>query len=414
MVRLLSDVDGKIKHILLNLQGPADARRIGHIVKGFDKNAEVTVVYHGNSSESLPSHLLVKTKKVLRKELSALETLVSELPGGRRVNLLAIGNTPWIWVQDLVHVQEGGFILPSRPLTKKVISEQEGLAQRTVIELMNSHFWEQHRFHVDPREPILNNSDGGDLIAFGERLYVGNCLVGNYLRHQMGVNLYHGIRKGSYSKARNAVLGHLSRFDSERKSRLVGMERQPLEAHLDLVFTPISEDCVIVADIRSTLQKLVLPREIMPVPEQSRLADQLEFLAEKLAKDYEKVVRIPCIPRLYAPRGYNGEPVYSAIGDGSNTIFWPFVLDFISFNNVIQERFRDGDKVVHRIYMPLYPKVEAYGVPFDTSRVFNLQIEAVKVYMALGCEVRPVPFSVLAGYDGALRCSVKVLERTKV
>ena len=398
--RLLSDVDGKIRHVLLCLTEGYDAERVGSIIKAFDDDVEVSVVHETGKQGKVPNYLLTKAKSLLHIGMSGgLERVVSELPNRKKVNFIAVQSKPWMWAQDLIHVSEGKVVSPSRSVNEQAGSERGRFAQQTSLELITQQFWSEHGFSVEAKETGLNNSDGGDLIVLGDTVFVGGGLIDNYLHFKMGVKNVFTAGGKTFERARNSVMSGLKAYEGGRKFRFVSLHNSPFPGHLDMVFTPLSEDCFVLADIKGAISMLNLPREVKLAPPYHILVDLLEDLAERLASQHKsvKIVRIPCIPRL-------------VLGTDDKSP----LTHFMSFNNVLQERFKGKNGVNnHRVYVPAYnvlpsPLALRY---IDVDALLRLQNDALNVYRGLGHDIRPVTFPLISGYDGALRCSVKVLER---
>lgn len=392
MKRLLSDVDGKISHVLLCLAAHRDIRRVASIVAAFDKEVEITIACHHDFGKQLSSRTWAAVKKLLQRSLSAPEQLAVNLPGGRRINLLPMDEDPWIWAQDLIHVLEKKILSASISEAENALSEIERLSQKTSLGLLKQQFWIDHQFTVAEATEIgLGNSDGGDLIACGEMVFVGDGMIGSHLKYRMGQrNKY--VKQETYEKAKDRVLRGLRTLEEERTFCVL-----PFQAdHLDMVLTPISEDCFALADIEQTIDALRLPPNVSIQDRYKTCAGALDNLAGAISSKCVgvRVVRIPCVPPL--------------VCDGR-------VLNhFTSYNNIVQEKFRfsDGD-VKHRAYIPIYchsPELFRYVNP---GHWFGFLKSAIHAYRGIGLEVRTVPFLLEPAQHigGGLRCSVKVLER---
>ena len=393
MTRLLSDVDGKISHVLLCLAGPRDIRRVASIVATFDKEVEITIACHHDFGKQLSSQTWAVAKNLLRGNLSVPEQLAVSLPGGRRINLLPMHEDPWIWAQDLIHVLEKKILVPSISETENVLSDIGRLSKKTSSGLLKQQFWIDHQFTVaEATEMVgLGNSDGGDLIVCGETVFVGDGMIGQHLKYGMNQrNKY--VRHGTYAKAKDHVLRWLSALEEERTFCVL-----PFQAdHLDMVLTPISEDCLALADIEQTIDALRLSPNVSIQDRYKTYASALQDLAGAISSQCVgvRVIRIPCVPPLVC----NGR-----------------VLNhFTSYNNIVQEKFRfSGGNVKHRAYIPIYshsPELFRYVNPANWSGFLKSAIDA---YRAIGLEVRNVPFLLehATHFGGGLRCSVKVLER---
>lgn len=399
--RLLSDIEGKIKHILMASTDINDVRRVKSTIDSFDEDVEVTIAYQGNQ-DGIPNRRLARAKRFLRID-SHLEHIVAEIDG-REVNFLPVENYVWPWIQDCLHVLEGKRVFASYPLNDLPYSQRQK-AQRTSLELIASPFWEEHGFAASTNGEREHHTEGGDFIAMGETVFVGNQQMFNYLAYKMGFSPISGLSGKAYTKSKKILLDALKLLDSERTVYIVGAPGQILQHHVDMVFTPVDEPHVVVADIHQTLAYLDLPNEVKVAPFYKNLADQLEIIAEILAKNFD-VHRIPCIPRLYVPRKANRQNK-AEISEYDNSL--DIVPTFLSFNNVLQEKFSENGNKRHRIYMPVYP-VQAFP-RIDPSKLTKIQSNAHNTYASLGCEVRDVLFDTFPAPDGVLRCTTLVLER---
>lgn len=407
MPKLLSDVEGKIKHILIASPEVMDIPRVRYIVEAFDRDVAITVVYPGTPEDDAPTHFGSKAKRLFHRGLSHLEQLASELPGGRDITYLPSPNKPWMWVQDLIHVQEGNAIAPSRhSVALPTPSGRE--SQQNIADIVNNPFWEKHGFTINPNSANLYSTDGGDLIVMGNTVFVGGDILAKHLHYGMNVNVNRKVPSSAYERARSYVFSKLKTIDSERNYRVIDVGGQSLGHHLDIVFTPIDENTVVVSDIKSTLEYLNIPPQIRPVPTHQRLVSQLEEFAKRLKRKYENVVRVPLVPRLYIP----GNRIGSLRTEGDYTTASQDVFGLMTFNNVLQEQYTQNGRSIHRVYMPIYNIPEIVGLPgMDSSKFMDIQYQALNAYQSLGIEVRPILFGNIMGFDGALRCSVKVLAR---
>ena len=392
MRRLLSDVDGRIKHVLLCLSDPGDIRRVASIVRAFDEDVEVTIACHQDFGTQLPRQPLVAIKRLLRRNLSASERLAIDLPGRRKFNLLPVEGDPWIWAQDLIHVLDDKVLSPSIPEAEKALSGIGKLSQLTSSQLLKHRFWRDRGFEVAAAmTPTLSNSDGGDLIACGETLFVGGAMIGAHLKYKVGHSSKY-VKRANYKMAESRVLHEIKHLDDARTLCVL-----PFQAdHLDMVFTPVAENCLVLADINGPMEGLRLPANVSVQERYNRYAGAVENLAQAVSEKCSgaKVVRVPCVPPL--------------VCEGQ-------VLNhFTSYNNILQEKFRTpGGDLRHRVYVPVYSHAPALLRYINPANWFNIMNCAVDVYRSIGLEVRTVPFLLEPSkhIGGGLRCSVKVLER---
>lgn len=392
MNRLLSDIDGKIKHVLLCLAGSHDIQRIVAIVKAFDKDVEITIACHRAFGEQLSSRTRAVVKRLLRRNLSERDLLALSLPSGRTIHLLSMDEDPWIWAQDLVHISENKILSPSIAETERSLSEIGKLSQKTSSELLKQQFWIDHEFTVTGATELgLGNSDGGNLIACGETVFVGDGMIGQHLKHKMGQKNGH-VKQETYERAEGNVLRGLKELEGERRLCVL-----PFQAdHLDMAFTPISENSFVLADVSQAIEALRLPPHVSIQGSYRKYASALEKLASAISLKWPsaRVARIPCVPPLMC----DGRPLNHST----------------SYNNILQENFRSADGIVkHRAYVPMYSHSSALFQHIDPANWFGLQKSAIDIYRGIGLEVRIVPLLLepVRHVGGGLRCSVKVLER---
>ncbi|MEK6949186.1 MAG: hypothetical protein AABX34_03125 [Nanoarchaeota archaeon] len=399
MARLLSDIEGKIRHILISSRYNMEIPRIKHIVNAFDADVTITIFY-----QKIPEDNALA-------EFSHLEQLIASLPHERNINYVPITNQPWLWIQDLIHVREDHSITPSRP-SEPLLSKDGKETQQNIASIIDSAFWEDKGFPIKPNTTGLYNTDCGDIIVFNNNVFVGSYIINKHLKYnaRYNANFQTGDASSySYQYAKEEYMAGLRKLDSERNLHIMDVGGEPLAHHLNMVFTPIDENTVAVADPKSTLEYLNLPKEIQPVPSHQRLVNQLERFAESLERKYNRVVRIPLIPRLYRS---NENKAQSYRREGKFTISSQELCILMSFNAVLQERYSLDGNTVHKIYIPTHSVpdiINANGI--DLSRFGEVQQQAISTYESLGIQVKPVSFNYMVGFDGGLACTIKVLER---
>lgn len=393
MGRLLSDNEGKITQLLIPLIDTGYIPTVKSIIGSFDQDVAFTIIYQG-TEEDIPSRFGTFGKRLLRKELSPLEQLASEV-NGRNINYLAIPNPPYILLNHLIHVQEGRVIIPVNFFIFGDPKETEKTRQ-SISDIVNSPSWERNGYTVQQNNTHLINTNGDDLIVFNDTVFVGsNNIIGHYLS-SIKVNPYGKVPQKTYYRAIAHVSRGLKELDSERKFQLMSVGTEVLGNFLDVIFTPIDEDTIVVADI--SYLKDYLPSEIKVTPAYQPVVNQLDAFAERQKRRFSQVVRIPLIPELYSINNSGNEQEHR-------------VFSFISYNNVLQERYLSNGETVHRIYMPTYI-FEGIEIPgMDISKFVDLQQQAIDKYKSLGVEVRTIPLPHIIGKDGVLMSHTKVLER---
>ncbi|MBI2144041.1 hypothetical protein HYU17_02720 [Candidatus Woesearchaeota archaeon] len=433
MLQLLSDVDGRIRHLLVASLGRFDEYRVKGILRAFPSDVELTFVYSHMDSREFAQGLLIPDSLAFHRQ--GLGKLVEETSPGRTVNFLGLERVPHTWVQDLFHAYGGrrlmssfpqafsGFIssmISPNPVFSGSLEAQAANISNTSAELLAKPFWGQKGFTVLPNhhDKII---EGGDLIVVDDTVFVGEYAAQFEFSGQLMVrgisegSLPQGIRNKVYEEVKNSVLRRIRRYDDSRLFRLVN---NSVRDHLDMFFTPLPGGAVAVGDVRTALQHLKLPSNIRVVSQYQHLGAALDVFADGLAKKQE-VVRIPALPSFYD----TDLPVKRKSDITGETIFGQTMR--ISWNNVLLERFREASgKQVNCIYVPEYlppgqlpllshskAVAEKHFTRLDSDRFLELQQIAMDTYMKQGLAVVPVPFYSFYGHDGGLRCSVKVLER---
>ena len=264
-----------------------------------------------------------------------------------------------------------------------------------------------------PLEYAPFNFEGGNIVADAEYAFVGaNTIRGNAIRQNRP--------EREIAELFRDVLG--------KPIIVIGPAPQPV-GHLDMMLTPLGERRLMLADPRwgarlaqaeldhnaqavtdferasernffghaditevTTLDgKIIRPPPIvgstaMAIAESEAIADSLDRVAEMLQGLGFEVIRVPFLQRLPASS--------DSIADGETITSQPGYPQ-LTYNNVLMETTPAGKTV----YLP------GYGWK-------ALDDAAAAAWRAQNYEVVRVPgFATNAMYGGALRCSVKVLQR---
>jgi len=406
--RLLSELDGKISHILLAYSTFEDFPRIESLVKVLDDDVRITIFYNENNPlESQYDERRHFWKRLLHQKREGLEKVVDlQKDSKKQIDLVTVEDEISRWVQDRVHVFEDKILMPS---TTKELSDSR-LAERNPRNiwrnnLMFEHpFWQDLGFRVIPYDIDLYNTDGGDLIPFGDTLFAGSYLSTEFLYHDM-----HGKGNQSMQFAEREVRKRLKKLDTTRDIRFIGANGKPLLQHIDLFFTP-DEGYNFIADVQGTMKMVNLPPGFYSDRQFKFMRRNMQKLVGRLSEDS---VRLPCmLPQMF--KGSDG-PVEVARTLGNRTYLGTNLIPFCTFNNVIRERYvKDGvEKKV--VYLPFYSPdvslVELCGDEMIDNKILALSIHAKSYYEKKGYEVRTVDFPSVARELGSLRCSTKVLRR---
>ena len=400
--RLLSDIKGRIKHVLITSNDGVYARQVSTILKSFDPDVEATIVYQGSPTDTVPDKWRAKAKRFLGRG-SHLERLVAEIDSSRKVNFLPVEHDVWPWIRDCVHVLEGKGVASSFP-SRTIPYSNRQQAQQTSLDIVANSFWEEHGFRVMSNGNFRYPAEGGDILVSGDTIFMGTNHMANYFMRDKGVVPVSRMKSKDYSSSQELLLEALRAVDSERSVHWVGIAQKVLQHHIDMLFTPINDHSVVIADIHSTLNYLDLPKEVRVLEIYQALANDIDAIAKKFEAHYD-VSRIPYLPRLYIAGDNGGEKRYESSRKGQVDV----LPTSLSFNNVLQESYEQDGQTHHTIYMPIYPP-RAFP-PIDPAKLTKIQLDAHDAYTALGLKVRPILFDTLPGQDGALRCGMLVLER---
>jgi len=412
--RFLSDTHGRIRHILVSSffsSSPAairfykgkenlmklflshDYRRIKSLVENTDPDVRVTVIHQGG-------YLLNEANP----NLSQLRQKF-----GGRVNIESTDFQPMLWVQDRLQVFEGRTVLirASDPATDEHFREEGLPAFRFGVEHLPVLGFEclmspSGTFNI-MREADLYTSD--EFVFLGPKTVMDTYQIRksgrNFVRgEKLCVEIAGPVRENVDSFARTGQLwGELKRHAESlaHDLKLLSGGKEVVvpfspgspayKGDLDMVMTPLGGKLVSVAN--TSLAEGVAKRLssegfdfVKPGTGEDSLRDyrfeqeELESVARALSQRGLTVVRVPLLNRMER----NGE-----------------VIPWCSYNNVLVEIF--GNK--KRVYMPVY------GID-------DLDEAAAQVYAGLGFEVRKIKgLSEAAKHLGALRCSIKILERSR-
>ena len=225
--------------------------------------------------------------------------------------------------------------------------------------------------------PAVFYLEGGDLVAGHRSLFVGATTV-RFAREEVQPCTEAQVRlmlEGQFGKQ----VVFLPGFGNQDEVA------DDLDYHLDMFLTVCTDDSVLLADL-AWGDRLMGQREGNQAPDGPFDAEELEAIRA----EHEIQRR-----RLEAVHG-------CLIGEGVPVrrvpLYWiPGADHGMTYNNVLQEETPDGPVV----YLPQYGLEE-------------LDAAAVRVYVELGYEVRPVDVSQIFELQGTLRCVVNVIRREPV
>jgi len=409
----LSDTHGKIKHILVSsfysstakaikLFGGKqklmedflrfDYRRIESLLKNTDSDVKVTILHQGDFLfKKADPNLLGLRKKF-----------------GKRVNIINLNFQPPLWIQDrlLVFKDKTVFVRTSDPETDERF-KVEGLPNfRFGIE----HLGKLGFKVITSPMGVFNMMREGDMLVSDKFIFLGPRTLTHTYKFQIskrnearnGMIFLHidgkeetvidqfskkGELKGGLQRYAEILIRDLEMVDGKRKVIIPYLSGHPaFFDDLDMVFTPLWEKNVVVADpslsgdvarkfISEGFNYVKPGTKKDPMEETQFKQQELDGIAWGLSNLGFKVDRIPILNRMER---------------GDEVIPW------CSYNNVQLEIF--GNK--KRVYMPVY------GIP-------ELDNMAAGIYGGLGFEVKRIKgMNEVAKSLGSFRCSSKVLERS--
>lgn len=343
---------------------------------------------------------------MLVSDRDAFTVASDPLPGRARFVSMPVDTPITIWPQDPFLVLAGGD--GERRLLVSKVFERAG--DREMAAVLGAELgW--------PVSESGLSFDGGNVVADGERAFVGADAIARNARDL-------GLDDAQIARRFEGELG--------RPVVVIGPTPQPI-GHIDMMLTPLGAGRIALADTAAgariaaaqlasapetvtafeegvereffghpSLREIRTPSgSVVRAPEirghtadaiaDSRLvAPVLDRIAEALAARGYDVVRIPLL-LMYGLESAAGDPRSGPERPFADVLPYPM----LTYNNVVVERAGGTD----RVYLP------RYGWPaFDRA--------AAERWRSIGYEVHAVPgFATSALYGGALRCTLKVLER---
>ncbi|MDH3496488.1 MAG: hypothetical protein OER21_06990 [Gemmatimonadota bacterium] len=358
--RLLSDVAGRITHVLMAL--PAHEPRIvprlldcmAAVRAALGPGVRCTMLHHAEHAALVSERLGTANLDLLPWTKPA--TL--RFRGGVRLEgkTLKLGSVPWgdftLWVQDpfLVAQNDEAVCLLASP----IVERPDGGLDEDIPPLVAAHLGWGCR-------PLRQPLDGANVLVDDAHAVVG------------------GDAGAEHDRVAALPSGN-------ECPPLVIPSRggQPL-SHQDLYLTlagPHSTSGRPTALVGSQ----ALAARVAGEPFEARERDErLDRVATDLADAGYHVERLPLTRERADPRWKPG---------------------WIGYNNVLVETWRDGPTLRRRVTVPRYG---TDGGPHLAA----LDAAAADIWTGLGFEVRPVeaPFTWLAVFDGGIRCMTKVLAR---
>ena len=398
---LLSDIGGRITHILVGCGNPLDFREIVSIRAAFDEDVKVSVMY----------------TSALDFTISTLKELVEKT--GKDINCYPINGSAPLWMQDRLHVFKGKKVMssltPEEALRRKQVYS-EYTADKTDA-IFESDFWEANGFEVIPNDLGLYNTDGAELIPANKKLFVGSRLVTEYAHHDLNIP----PEKRNLQDLEAELGGKLARLDPSRELVFVGVNHVPAGQHIDCFFTPLSDNEVLIQLPSGTL-------ELMHGLHKNFTTDQKYFqhYEHDLANLGEHFIdlRYEVKPVLGLPPMHyslDGKRVQTVHAEFNGLTISEFLVPYMTYNNILQESFSGNGFAVRRIYGPTYKLQEdvfkRVGREEDYKKLAFLNQAAYDMpgfsYKALieNVDIRTIPLGYRAYKIGSVRCSVKVLER---
>jgi hypothetical protein len=349
---LLSDVEGKIKHLLMFASSISfggfnlfELPRIKSLLKNLDSDAKITIAYSSLSSPEIKEAIL-------------------RLKDARIDLIRAPANLSW-WACDCFYVLENRFLI------KLWFEEVYTKYTKEDVKVLDCPYWKERGFKIfSDKELGLYSIFGGELIVGDKFIFIGPESV-YYYRKQ-------GITDNTLIKNFKKVAGQreiilINPYDSR-----IGIPE------LDLWFTYLGDERIILGDIERAEEFLCVRRLL---DKGFRYNNQYYALLKKRLDSFKEffiqkgfdILRVPLLPTLYKPK---------------------HIISMHTYNNVLLEIF----KRKKRVYMPVY------GDDYGTQ---ELDEKASGVWEDLGFKVRKIEgLERISFKEGSLRCSTKVLERS--
>ena len=387
---LLSNIEGKIRHILFAFSHADSPEFAESLIRQFDEDVKITVA---DKAGALAANNVDKT--LLKR---------------KNVDVLPVDNNFCVWVPDLIFVYNGGKIVT------KMLPPQTGseLLNASILDPQGypkhvRDYWKKSGYSIMPgvfsERVILAPIDGGDILPAGRNVFVGAFTIKNWLN---------GIEKAAEDsrdegmirevndyfqtfKANKMIELYVAMIETGPYAHLFAGRRpvhvgiggfRPIVGHIDYVFAPLSDCRVVVSELdEKGLEetKAKVYRGFVGEKFESATRENLDALAKHMEGEGFAVSRIPFIPPLV------DEHYSKTRGGGTST---PLVAPA----NSQFEVFRNGRDEEKRVYMPVT------GSPSDDK--------AKDVFRNLGFQVREIWIGNRARSAGSLHCAVKVLARS--
>lgn len=400
---LLSDIEGRITHILVGCDNPLDFRELVSIRAGFDRDVRVSIMYNC-SLEVIIGQL---------KEMMATT--------GKEAHYYALKGDVPLWMQDRLHVFKGKKVMstltPEESKRRQKNKTRSNYGKTDII--FESDFWKNNGFEVIPNDLGLYNTDGGELIPAHNKLFVGSRLVSEYA--------YHDLKKpikdrSEFPKVQEELREILTRLDPSRELVFVGVKSVSVGEHIDCFFTPLSDTEIFIQLPSGTLELMGgLPSNFRMHEKYFRhyehnLAQLGEFFID-LGYDIKPMLGLPPFHYLLE----DGKKVATTHMNNNGLFISEFLVPYMTYNNIVQESFQNNGTAKRRIYGPSYilekDVFEELGIVGIYDKLIKLNHAAYHMpeysYDAVidNVEIRKIAVGYRAHKIGSLRCSIKVLER---
>lgn len=400
---LLSDIEGRITHILIGCNTPFEFQEIVSARSKFDEDVRISVMYNSQLEDWL--HRLKRMVETTDKE----------------VDCYPIHGIVPIFMQDRIHVFKGKRVMSSLTPTEAERRKQnptKNTELKTDI-IFESDFWEKNGFEIIPNDLGLYNTEGGELIPVHNKLFVGSRLTGEYAYHDLEKAIEN---KGDLLKTEGELKKRLAKLDTKRELVFVGVEGMSVGEHIDCFFTPIDDNEIFIQHPSGTIDLMGgLPDNFQVNKDYFRnYVERLPYLGDFFNDSGYKAAPMFGLPPLHYIEA-KGDKVVTFCKDGRWIFLNEFLVPYMTYNNILQESFTEDGKQIRRIYGPSYIIRKDIFEGLNETHTYEklIKLNEAAYYMpkysytaVMGnVEIRRINVYYRAHLMGSLRCFVKVLER---
>lgn len=391
-MELVDDIYGKIHHVLVYCEHPADALFVEGLVNAFDEEVIISVAYP-------------EIKKYVYGPLKHLQKISRE---HENVMPFEIDGYHTPWVQDAIHSFDNKTLMPlARDSLVEVFDDEEKRILARGKNLLDSPHWKEFGFRVAKNKHRVS-IPGGQIMHCGSDVYLDNDAWLNFYENvrqysfDLSDNARYNLLKGDLvdkDEAKRLFLKKIKYLRGDATPEFIGLAPDKASGiHMDVYYHPDAEGAFI--------SKIKNPFEY----DEDILGEYK--IVEKLLDRFNEQERnknrteIPMVfPREHSMLDITLEITLEGYApEDSVCIMSEHKIPFYTPLNAQYEIFRQDDGIIKRAYVPAYP--------FLHEPIFReTYLETKAAFESRGFEVREVPFYLIDAWGG-LRCATKVLERT--